>query len=49
MDFADACLLEVFEANEHGVIVTTDTRDFSAYRVPFVSPLGFFAVPRSVP
>jgi len=43
MDLADACLVVLAGANSDSIVVTTDTRDFSIYRVPFLSPEGLFA------
>jgi predicted nucleic acid-binding protein len=43
MDIADACLLALAGRHTNGIILTTDTRDFSTYRIPFASPEGLFA------
>ena len=43
MDLADACLVVLAGLNSNSLVVTTDTRDFSIYRVPFFSPEGLFA------
>lgn len=43
MDFVDACLVSFARRNPGALVVTTDTRDFSTYRVPFLSPQGLFA------
>lgn len=42
MDYADACAVMLARAHKGAVVVTTDHRDFSVYRVPFVSPKGEF-------
>lgn len=42
MDYADACAVLLAKTHKAAVVVTTDHRDFSVYRVPFVSPLGEF-------
>lgn len=42
MDVADACLVALAARYAKAVILTTDTRDFSTYRVPFASPEGLF-------
>jgi predicted nucleic acid-binding protein len=42
MDFADACAVVLARAYERAFVLTTDFRDFSAYRVPFASPEGAF-------
>jgi predicted nucleic acid-binding protein len=44
MDFADACAVVLARSYEHSFVLTTDFRDFSAYRVPFASPEGAFYV-----
>jgi predicted nucleic acid-binding protein len=44
MDFADACAVVLARSFEHSFVLTTDFRDFSAYRVPFASPEGAFYV-----
>jgi predicted nucleic acid-binding protein len=43
MDFADGCLVVLQRNIPHSIVVTTDHRDFTTYRVPFFSPLGIFA------
>ena len=43
MDLADACLVTLARSMPGSLVVTTDTRDFSVYRVPFWSPGGLFA------
>lgn len=40
MDYADACAVQSAKARKAAVVATTDHRDFSVYRVPFVSPKG---------
>jgi predicted nucleic acid-binding protein len=42
MDFADACAVVLARNFEQAFVLTTDFRDFSAYRVPFASPQGAF-------
>jgi predicted nucleic acid-binding protein len=42
MDFADACAVVLARSYERAFVLTTDFRDFSAYRVPFASPEGAF-------
>lgn len=42
MDYADACALLLARRHKGAVVLTTDHRDFSVYRVPFVSPKGEF-------
>ena len=42
MDFADACAVVLAHGFAGAFILTTDFRDFSAYRVPFASPEGAF-------
>lgn len=42
MDFADACAVVLARRFERSFVLTTDFRDFSAYRVPFASPEGAF-------
>jgi predicted nucleic acid-binding protein len=42
MDYADACAVILSRRHRGAVVLTTDHRDFSAYRVPFVSPRGEF-------
>jgi predicted nucleic acid-binding protein len=44
MDFADACAVVLARNYEGAFVLTTDFRDFSAYRVPFASPEGAFHV-----
>ena len=44
MDLADACLVVLQRRIPASIVVTTDHRDFATYRVPFLSPLGVFAV-----
>jgi predicted nucleic acid-binding protein len=44
MDFADACAVVLARNYERAFVLTTDFRDFSAYRVPFTSPEGAFHV-----
>jgi predicted nucleic acid-binding protein len=44
MDFADACAVALARNYERAFVLTTDFRDFSAYRVPFASPEGAFHV-----
>ena len=43
MDLADACLVTLARKHEGSIVLTTDTRDFSTYRIPFASPEGLFA------
>jgi predicted nucleic acid-binding protein len=43
MDLADACLVALAARDPDSVVLTTDTRDFATYRVPFASPEGLFA------
>jgi len=43
MDLADSCLVALSARYADSVVVTTDTRDFSTYRIPFASPAGLFA------
>jgi predicted nucleic acid-binding protein len=43
MDLADACLVTLAARHADAIVLTTDTRDFSIYRVPFASPEGLFA------
>jgi predicted nucleic acid-binding protein len=43
MDVADACLVALARKHPDGIVLTTDTRDFSTYRIPFASPEGLFA------
>jgi predicted nucleic acid-binding protein len=40
MDYADACAVLLARKHRGAVVLTTDFRDFSIYRVPFVSPKG---------
>lgn len=42
MDYADACAVLLARRHKGAVVLTTDHRDFSIYRVPFVSPKGEF-------
>ncbi len=42
MDYADACAVLLARRHKGAVVLTTDHRDFSVYRVPFVSPQGEF-------
>lgn len=42
MDYADACAVLLTRRHKGAVVLTTDHRDFSVYRVPFVSPKGEF-------
>jgi len=44
MDFAHACAVVLARNYERAFVLTTDFRDFSAYRVPFASPEGAFHV-----
>lgn len=43
MDLADGCLVALAARDAEAVVLTTDTRDFATYRVPFASPGGLFA------
>jgi predicted nucleic acid-binding protein len=43
MDLADGCLVVLAARDANAVVLTTDTRDFSTYRIPFTSPEGLFA------
>jgi len=43
MNLADGCLVALAARDADAVVLTTDTRDFSTYRVPFASPEGLFA------
>jgi predicted nucleic acid-binding protein len=43
MDLADGCLVVLQRRIPHSIVVTTDHRDFTTYRVPFFSPHGIFA------
>lgn len=42
MDYADACAVLLARRHRGAVVVTTDHRDFSVYKVPFISPRGEF-------
>jgi predicted nucleic acid-binding protein len=42
MDFADACAVVLARSYQRAFVLTTDFRDFAAYRVPFASPEGAF-------
>ena len=42
MDFADACAVVLVQSSAGSFVLTTDFRNFSNYRVPFVSPEGAF-------
>jgi len=42
MDYADASAVLLARRYPGAVVLTTDRRDFSVYRVPFVSPKGEF-------
>ncbi len=42
MDYADACAVLLAGRHPGAVVLTTDHRDFSVYRIPFVSPRGTF-------
>jgi len=42
MDYVDACAVLLARRHKGAVVLTTDHRDFSVYRVPFVSPKGEF-------
>ncbi len=42
MDYADACAVLLARRHKGAVVLTTDHRDFSMYRVPFISPKGEF-------
>jgi predicted nucleic acid-binding protein len=42
MDYADACAVLLARKHRGAIVLTTDHRDFSIYRVPFVSPKGEF-------
>jgi hypothetical protein len=42
MDYADACAVLLARRHKGTVVLTTDHRDFSVYRVLFVSPKGEF-------
>jgi len=43
MDLTDGCLVALAARDADAIVLTTDTRDFSAYRIPFASPEGLFA------
>jgi predicted nucleic acid-binding protein len=43
MDIADGCLVALSARHTNALIITTDTRDFSTYQIPFASPEGLFA------
>ena len=43
MDLADGCLITLSVRYAEAVVITTDTRDFSSYGIPFASPDGLFA------
>ena len=43
MDLADGCLVALAARDPDSVVLTTDTRDFATYRIPFASPEGLFA------
>lgn len=42
MDYADACAVLLARQHPGAIVLTTDHRDFSVYRIPFVSPKGEF-------
>ncbi len=42
MDLADGCLVALAARDSDAVVITTDTRDFATYRIPFASPEGLF-------
>lgn len=42
MDYADACAVLLTRRHKGAVVLTTDHRDFSIYKVPFISPKGEF-------
>ena len=44
MGYTDACAVLLARRHPGAVVLTTDHRDFSVYRVPFVSPKGEFFV-----
>jgi len=44
MDFADACAVVLARNYERAFVLTTDFRDFSAYRIPFASAEGAFYI-----
>jgi predicted nucleic acid-binding protein len=43
MDVADGCLVALAARDAEAIVLTTDTRDFATYRVPFASPEWLFA------
>jgi hypothetical protein len=43
MDVADAWLVALAAKMEGAIVLITDTRDFSTYRLPFASPAGLFS------
>jgi len=43
MDLTDGCLVALAARDRDAVVLTTDTRDFATYRIPFASPEGLFA------
>jgi predicted nucleic acid-binding protein len=43
MDLADACMVVLASRHRESIVLTTDTRDFASYRIPFASPEGLFA------
>ncbi len=43
MDLADGCLVALAARHSGSIVITTDTRDFSTYLIPFASPDGLFA------
>jgi predicted nucleic acid-binding protein len=43
MDLADGCLVALAARHAGAVVLTTDTRDFLTYRIPFASPEGLFS------
>ncbi|MEO7701740.1 MAG: hypothetical protein ABIZ04_21145 [Opitutus sp.] len=42
MDLADGCLVALAARDSDAVVLTTDTRDFATYRIPFASLEGLF-------
>ncbi len=42
MDYADACAVILARRHRGSTVLTTDHRDFSVYKVPFISPKGAF-------
>ena len=44
MDFADACAVVLARNYERAFVLTSDFREFSAYRVPFAAPEDAFYV-----